>query len=788
MSAVAPMTGPPPRTASSPGLSKPTLFGGNAMVGSTGAAPRLFAGEPIAMDSRPRSRWPPTPAFARSRSPIAGRPGAMSPVVVTPIVGMTPPAPLLASPQLTHRSSVSPAPQRLSARGAVTPQPPFHLQMATPPQVPQVVISSPATTRRGDRGEIAVPVSARGPSVDSRSNSAVRSASYENLPPRRELSSNGGGGTPHSAAGVSSACGSSPQALQKRPVNSMSVPNMPTAEIGPGGVLPVGPVVPVAAVPVSPMPARQQGTTPRGNQQTTPRGGQHQGAPKGQQPRPPAPVPTPTNPPPQAPVPAATAQAACAALAQIMPDMPLPSQQTLAADGGMAITQLLQEVLQEVRNIKKVEPQKTKDASPSPVNSGSTQAVSTSEGEADPAIELMRKRCAELEKNEQCWKDQIQDAHEKLRECHDRKECLEAQVKEQEQEISGSAKRSLEQVKRLEESKKAVEEELDSARAQLERAGKQACQFQGDLDIQLQRLKKQKAEAEAETSKSEQRERELKLRLQEATEAARHLDDEKRSLRADLDRALEELEQARVAERAGEELSAHTAARIEELEKSERDLLAQVRALSGSKNGLLTQYEEREQELSSRLNEAVERASNIVEEKAALESEVSQAQRARGLAERSQRQAEEAVEAAQTEARQLYDHVVRLEAQVRQMEEERPMQQHQQQQPQGHQVSPQDQAHQQQKSGEESAQSVQWYKQVTWELENQIRRQHDAVTCAPGDYLRLMKAHEGESLCFENGMLKKALTTAQLDVEVCQRTIEEQAAVIKELQKGASTR
>merc|ERR1719346_708769 len=54
------------------------------------------------------------------------------------------------------------------------------------------------------------------------------------------------------------------------------------------------------------------------------------------------------------------------------------------------------------------------------------------------------------------------------------------------------------------------------------------------------------------------------------------------------------------------------------------------------------------------------------------------------------------------------------------------------------------------------------------DLEKQLWQERSAKhITTPGEYLKLMKAHEGDSLAADNSKLKKALTKTQCDLDLC---------------------
>jgi len=73
------------------------------------------------------------------------------------------------------------------------------------------------------------------------------------------------------------------------------------------------------------------------------------------------------------------------------------------------------------------------------------------------------------------------------------------------------------------------------------------------------------------------------------------------------------------------------------------------------------------------------------------------------------------------------------------------------------------------------------------DIEKQLWQERSVKHVAsPGEYLKLMKAHEGESLAADNSKLKKSLTKAQCDLDLCVRKLGEQDKLIKDLQEATN--
>jgi len=68
-----------------------------------------------------------------------------------------------------------------------------------------------------------------------------------------------------------------------------------------------------------------------------------------------------------------------------------------------------------------------------------------------------------------------------------------------------------------------------------------------------------------------------------------------------------------------------------------------------------------------------------------------------------------------------------------------------------------------------------------WELENQLRQERSTANiCAPGELLRLTKAHEDSSLALENSKLKKVVSKLQCEVDLFAKRVGEQDKLLKE--------
>jgi len=215
--------------------------------------------------------------------------------------------------------------------------------------------------------------------------------------------------------------------------------------------------------------------------------------------------------------------------------------------------------------------------------------------------------------------------------------------------------------------------------------------------------------------------------------------------------------------------------RCTELERSEQDLQEKVRMLSGVKASLEAQAGERERDLAGRLASTAEAARRLEGEKRVLEAEVDKVKH-------QHRECEQ-------ETRELRCRNAVLEDQLRDAQEQRKR-------------FEQDQARAEQdirqwyqkfidsnKENTTLSKVNQDHKRDIWDLENQLRQERSiAAFPKPGELLKMMKAHEGESLANETFGLKKALARTKCDLDLCIRKLQEQEGIIKELREAASRR
>lgn len=425
------------------------------------------------------------------------------------------------------------------------------------------------------------------------------------------------------------------------------------------------------------------------------------------------------------------------------------------------MTQLLHEVLAEVRNIKHIDTKgKATEEEAQPV-----QRDPQDREQQGLVLEQLQVRCQEYERRED-------DLKEKVRELADRRDCLEAQVREVERESAGHQQHAAEQVQRLESEKRTLESELEKVHT--------LSSIKGSLESQVQTLNNLKGSLE---TQARQREKELSVRLAEATEVIRRLEDEKRTLRGDLDGALEQLGLARNVEHEANARQQQMAARCQELERSEEELRAQVHALSrrASLQQSSSLSEDRERELVQRLNEALEHARTSEAERRALEAQVGNP---------GARHQQQEIQDLRGRAAGLEEQLKAQFERIRQLELEKQelQSQHRQERRQSIERESSQRPHRQSlpETGKETKllqKELQDQQKIVWELENEVRQVRQASFTEPGEFLRLVKAFEGENLAVENGKLKKALALAQSDLEVCKRTLSEQKDLQQKTQR-----
>lgn len=220
--------------------------------------------------------------------------------------------------------------------------------------------------------------------------------------------------------------------------------------------------------------------------------------------------------------------------------------------------------------------------------------------------------------------------------------------------------------------------------------------------------------------------------------------------------------------------------RCTDLERRNEELEEQVRQLTSQNSSWEAQASERERDFQNRLGSSTEAARRLEGEKRLLEAELEKVRHQHKEELEKVRQHQKEVE---QETRELRCRTAVLEDQLRDSQEQR------QRTEQDQQRTEQDLRQWYQKFIESNKENTvlqranQDHKRDIWELENQLRQERNVANIAtPGEYIKLMKAHEGASLATDNNRLKQALTRTQCDLDLCIRKMHEQEKMIKELQ------
>jgi len=309
---------------------------------------------------------------------------------------------------------------------------------------------------------------------------------------------------------------------------------------------------------------------------------------------------------------------------------------------------------------------------------------------------------------------------------------LEHSSRQRLQTLEGTVQLKDKELKEVEENLRAQLADKDNLRAQL-------------ADTQSQLLEEQQQHAQT------------KRQIQE-----RHEDNE---------RTHRDLMRARHDYHAADLSKAKMQSRVRELERAEQEWQEKHRMMSGMKASLEAQVQEREQEIGGRLAAATEAKRRLEGEKRGLEAELEKARS-------QQRESEQ-------ETRELRCHNAVLEDELRGAQER--SQRLEQDQRKAVQDALQDSSQWHQKfldTKKENGQlqkAVQELKTLVWELENQLR-QEQLHNRPPGEILKLAKAHERESVMAEDNRLAMALKKKSTDMALCVKKIQEQDALIKELQ------
>jgi len=222
-------------------------------------------------------------------------------------------------------------------------------------------------------------------------------------------------------------------------------------------------------------------------------------------------------------------------------------------------------------------------------------------------------------------------------------------------------------------------------------------------------------------------------------------------------------------ERSSEELQEQ----VRQLTSQNTALEAQVRQLTSQHSSFEAQASERDRDFQGRLASSTEASRRLEGEKRLMEAELER-----------ERQHQKEVE---QETRELRCRTAVLEDQLRDSQEQR------QRTEQDQQRTEQDLRQWYQKFIESNKENTslqranQDHKRDIWELENQLRQERNVANIAtPGEFIKLMKAHEGTSVATDNNRLKQALSRTQCDLDLCIRKLHDQEKVIKELQDTLS--
>jgi len=213
--------------------------------------------------------------------------------------------------------------------------------------------------------------------------------------------------------------------------------------------------------------------------------------------------------------------------------------------------------------------------------------------------------------------------------------------------------------------------------------------------------------------------------------------------------------------------------RCHEFEMSEQDILQKVRQANSAKSLLEAKAEGQMRDFNNRIGMAHEAARRIEGEKRMLEAEV----------ERMKQEQKQHYQQVEHKTRELRCDKAVLEDQLRDSQEQRRISEQEKK------IAEQDLRQWYQKFIESNKENTglqranQDHKRDIWDLEIQLRQERNlANMVTPGDYLKMMKAHEHESLATENCKLKKALSKTQCDLGLCIKKLQEQDKTNKDLQ------
>jgi len=213
--------------------------------------------------------------------------------------------------------------------------------------------------------------------------------------------------------------------------------------------------------------------------------------------------------------------------------------------------------------------------------------------------------------------------------------------------------------------------------------------------------------------------------------------------------------------------------RCHDFERSEQDLLDKVQQLNSAKSSVEAKAEDQSRELNNRVGIAHEAARRLEGEKRMLEAEV----------EKIKHEQKQHYQQVEHETRELRCDKAVLEDQLRDAQEQRRCSEQEKS------IAEQDLRQWYQKFIESNKENTvlqranQDHKRDIWDLEIQLRQERNSGNMLrPGDFLKMMKAHERESLATENCKLKKALSKTQCDLDLCVKKLQEQDKTIKDLQ------
>jgi chromosome segregation ATPase len=313
---------------------------------------------------------------------------------------------------------------------------------------------------------------------------------------------------------------------------------------------------------------------------------------------------------------------------------------------------------------------------------------------------------------------------------------------------------------------------------ELEQTRQRASKMESTIQIQqkeTQEAREQREELCIQLAEKDRRVHEVEQRLREAAEEGARTKQELAQAVRDFNSAIsskERLEEEQRGNRYHQEQTETLRQRCEELERTEQDLLEQVQHVGSQRHALESQVAEAVrscEELGGRLGTATEAARRLEGEKRLLESELERVRQ-------QQRDSEQ-------ETRDLRCRTALLEEQLREMQE------HKQSVEQEQKGAEQElrQWYQKCLDAERGSAGVQRQNQELrrdlWDLGVQMQQERNAANItSPGEYLSLMKAHEGESLAADHGKLKKQLSKTQCELELCIRKLDEQEKLIRTYQ------